>query len=362
MLHAVIMAGGSGTRFWPESRGSRPKQLLPITGGDSMLAETVSRLDPLVPLERTWIVTNAQQVEGVLAACPGIPKQNVLIEPCARNTAPCVGLAAAVIHAQDPDAVMAVLPADHSISPNQEFQRSLRAGAEAASESGVFITFGIPPTYPATGYGYIQSSTLAGTHEGLECFTVDSFREKPDKETAEAFLAAGGYFWNAGIFVWSTATILDAIRTHASELMAGLDKILPAIGTENFQSVVNEVYPSLPSDPVDVAIMEKVDGVQVLATPYRWSDVGSWKALYDEVEHDEKGNVGIFASGGTLMAEDSQGILAYSSEPQVIAVLGMEDIVVVRTADAILVAPRDRSEEVKRFVTRLKEEGRSELL
>jgi len=161
MLHAVIMAGGSGTRFWPESRGSRPKQLLPITGGASMLAETVGRLDPLVPLERTWIVTNAQQVEGVRAACPGVPTSNILVEPCARNTAPCVGLAAAVVHAADPEAVMAVLPADHSISPNEEFQRSLQAGADAASEPGVFVTFGIQPTYPATGYGYIQSSGLA---------------------------------------------------------------------------------------------------------------------------------------------------------------------------------------------------------
>lgn len=362
MLHAVIMAGGSGTRFWPESRGSRPKQLLPITGGDSMLAETVGRLDPLVPLERTWIVTNAQQVEGVRAACPDIPASNILVEPCARNTAPCVGLAAAVVHAADPEAVMAVLPADHSISPNEEFQRSLQAGAEAASEAGVFITFGIQPTYPATGYGYIQSSGLAGTHQGLDCFNVASFREKPDKETAEAFLAEGGYFWNAGIFVWSTATILDAVRTHMPDLAEGLDGILPHIGTDGFQSAVDAAYPEFPSVPVDIGIMEKVDGVQVLSTPYRWSDVGSWKALYDEVEHDEDGNAGIFAQGGTLMAEDSKGILAYSSEPQVIAVLGMEDVVVVRTSDAILVAPRDRSEEVKRFVERLKADGRSELL
>lgn len=362
MLHAVVMAGGSGTRFWPESRGNRPKQLLPITGGDSMLAETIGRLAPLVPLERTWIVTNAQQLAGVRAACPEVPAENILVEPCARNTAPCVGLAAAVIHAADADAVMAVLPADHAISPNEEFQRSLKAGAEAAGDEGVFVTFGIPPTYPATGYGYIQSSGLAGTHQGLDCFQVASFREKPDKVTAEAFLAEGGYFWNAGIFVWSTATILSAIRTHAPELAAGLDRITPTIGTPGFQDRVDEVYPSLPSDPVDVAIMEKVEGVQVLSTPYRWSDVGSWKALYDEVEHDEHGNAGIFAQGGTLLAEDATGVLAYSSEPQVIAVLGMQDVVVVRTADAILVAPRERSEEVKRFVERLKADGRSELL
>lgn len=362
MLHAVIMAGGSGTRFWPESRGHRPKQLLPITGGESMLAETVCRLQPMVPPERTWIVTNAQQVEGVRRACPELPVSNILVEPCARNTAPCVGLAAAVVHAADPEAVMAVLPADHAISPKEEFQRSLKAGAEAAAEEGTFVTFGIPPTYPATGYGYIQSAGLAGTHEGLDCFHVDSFREKPDKETAESFLAEGGYFWNAGIFVWSTKTILAAIREHMEELAVGLDGIVPQIGSEAFQDAVDAAYPEFPSVPVDIGIMEKVDGVQVLSTPYRWSDVGSWKALYDEVEHDADGNAAIFAQGGTLLAEDSSGVLAYSSEPQVIAVLGMEDVVVVRTADAILVAPRERSEEVKRFVERLKADGREDVL
>jgi len=162
--------------------------------------------------------------------------------------------------------------------------------------------------------------------------------------------------------VWSTATILDAIKTHMPDLMEGLDGITPQIGTPDFQAAVDQAYPDFPSVPVDIGIMEKVDGVQVLSTPYRWSDVGSWKALYDEVEHDEDGNAGIFAQGGMLMAEDSKGILAYSSEPQAIAVLGMEDIVVVRTSDAILVAPRDRSEEVKRFVERLKADGRDELL
>ncbi len=327
-----------------------------------MLAETVQRLDPLIPLARTWIVTNAQQVEGVRQACPDIPLQNILVEPCARNTAPCVGLAASVVHAQDPEAVMAVLPADHAISPKEEFQRSLRAGAAAAAQTGTFITFGIPPTYPATGYGYIQSASLANTHEGLECFHVASFREKPDQQTAEAFLKEGGYFWNAGIFLWSTKTILEAIRQHMPELHDGLQTIIPAIDTSNFQAAVDRAYPDFPSVPVDIGIMEKVDGVQVLSTPYRWSDVGSWKALYDEVEHDEQGNAAIFAAGGTLLAEDASGVLAYSSSPQVIAVLGLDDIVVVRTEDAVMVAPRERAEEVKRFVERLKAEGRNELL
>lgn len=361
-LHAVIMAGGSGTRFWPESRVHRPKQLLPITGGASMLAETVARLDPLVPPERVWIVTNARQVEGVRAACPEVPAEQVLVEPCARNTAPCVGLAAEALHAVDPEATMAVLPADHVIRPAEEFQRSLRAGMEACAEAGAFLTYGIPPTWPATGYGYIQAAGSLGSFEGLECFAVERFREKPDAETAAAFLAEGGFYWNAGIFMWRVATIRDAIAAHMPDLATGLARIRASWDGGEAEAVLEEVYPTLPSVPVDIGIMEQVDGVRVMTTPYHWSDVGSWKALYDEVDKDEQGNAAVLPQGGMLLAEDAERVLAYSSEEQVIAVLGLDDIVVVRTDDAIMVAPRDRAEEVKRFVDRLKDAEREDLL
>ncbi|HEX9793716.1 MAG TPA: mannose-1-phosphate guanylyltransferase [Planctomycetota bacterium] len=362
MLHAVIMAGGSGTRFWPESRTDRPKQLLPITGGRPMLAETMARLQPLVPPERTWVVTNSAQAAGVREVLPDLPAGNLLIEPCARNTAPCVGLAAAAVRARHPGAVMAVLPADHAITPVAEFQRSLRAGAAAAAAPGSFVTFGIPPTYPATGYGYIKSAGLEAQFEGLPCHRVDSFTEKPDHATAERFLAEGGYYWNSGIFVWRADTILAAIAAHMPELDRGLAEIAPTLGTPAFAATVARVYPALPAVPVDVGVMEKVGGRLVLETPYQWSDVGSWRALYDEVPHDADGNAAIFPAGGTLLAEDASGVLAYSSTPQVIAVLGLDDVVVVRTGDAVLVAPRDRAEEVKRFVDRLRAMGREELL
>ncbi len=362
MLHAVIMAGGSGTRFWPESRRRRPKQLLPITGGLPMLAETLLRLDPLVPLERTWVVTNAEQFEGVRAACPDLPPENVLVEPVGRNTAPCVGLAAVALRRRDPEAVMAVLPADHSISPKEEFQRSLRAGAEAAGEAGTFVTFGIPPTWPATGYGYIKRAGRIGSFEGLECYAVDSFKEKPDAETARRFVEEGVYFWNSGIFLWRVDTVLQAIGRHLPELAQGLEGIQEALGTAEEAATLERIYPGLPSVPVDVGIMEKVEGVRVLSTPYRWSDVGSWKALYDEVPHDEDGNAAVLPAGGRLLALDAHGVLAYSGQEQVIAVLGLDDVVVVRTPDAILVARRDRAEEVKAFVERLREEGREDLL
>lgn len=360
MLHAVVMAGGSGTRFWPESRRHRPKQLLPITGGQAMLAETIARLDPLVPIDRTWVVTNAQQVQGVRRVCPRLPVQNILVEPVGRNTAPCVGLAAAVIAEQDPGAVMAVLPADHAISPATEFQRALRAAVEVADQPERFVTFGIPPTWAATGYGYIHRARRESVHEGLDCFEVAGFTEKPNEERAKQFVDSGEYFWNSGIFVWRTRTILDAIAEHLPELHAGLQRIVAKLGESGFQAELDRVYPGLTGVAVDVGIMEKVRGVRVLATPFRWSDVGSWKSLYDEVPHDEQGNASVFPKGGTLLVEKATGILAYSSEPQILAVLGVKDLIVVRTADAVLVAHRDSAEDVKLFVDRLKAAGRED--
>ena len=360
MLHAVVMAGGSGTRFWPASRRNRPKQLLPITGGRAMLAETVARLDPLVPPERTWVVTNAQQVQGVRRACPALPVDNILVEPVGRNTAPCAALAAAVIGAQDPEAVLAVLPADHAIKPVAEFQRALRAGAAAAAQPGALVTFGVPPAGPATGYGYIRRGARAGTHEGLACHAVAQFTEKPSAARAAEFLATGEYLWNSGIFVWRAATLLAEVRAHLPELHEGLRAMLAHLGTPRFQGAVDRAYPGLPNVAVDVGILEKARGVLVLEAPFHWSDVGSWKSLYEELERDGHGNATVFPEGGVLLAEQARGVLAYSSEPQVIAVLGLEDVVVVRTPDAVLVAHRDRSEDVKRFVDALKARGRED--
>lgn len=362
MLHAVIMAGGSGTRFWPESRTHRPKQLLPVTGGRAMLAETALRLDPLIPFERTWVVTNALQVQGVRRALPELPVSNVLVEPCARNTAPCVALAAAVLLESDSEAVMAVLPADHAVEPDEDFRRALAAGAAAAAEKGVFVTFGIPPSFPATGYGYIRRGTLLGSEDGMDRFQVRAFKEKPDAATAQKFVDSGDYLWNSGIFLWRADTLLAAVEEHMPELYAGVMRIAESVGTDEFQNQVDVEYPNFQSLPVDIGIMEKVDGVQVLSTPFSWSDVGSWKALYELVEKDADGNAGVFPQGGLLLAEDAQRVLAFSSEPQTIAILGLDDVIVVRTNDAVLVAHRDRAEEVKRFVDALKESGRTDLL
>jgi mannose-1-phosphate guanylyltransferase len=363
MLHAVVMAGGSGTRFWPESRQRRPKQLLPILGGQAMLAETVARVQPLIPVSRVWIVTNALQEAGVREACPSVPADQILVEPCARNTAACAAFAAASVFATDPDATLAVLPADHAIRPNQEFQRSLEAGAQVAQEPGTLVTFGIEPNHPATGYGYIRQGKPVCEEFGLQVYSVDAFTEKPSESRAQAFLEEGVYLWNAGIFVWRADSILDAFARHQLEIHTAIRAIVDSGNNpQERAATLAELYPDLPSLPVDIAILERDDQVRVLRAPYHWSDVGSWRALFDELEHDQDGNVAVLPNGGQLLAEDSNGVLAYSRVPKTIAILGMQDVVVVHTEDAVLVAPRARAEEVKRFVDRLKEEGQEGLL
>jgi len=361
MLHAVIMAGGSGTRFWPESRHRRPKQLLPILGGQPLVAETAARVRPLIPAERTWVVTHQDQAEGIRAACPDLPTDQVIVEPCARNTAACVALAAATVLESDPEATLAVLPADHLISPNEEFQASLAAGACAAEEARALVTFGIRPSYPATGYGYIRQGARIDSTAKLAVHKVERFVEKPDAEVAQCYLDEGCFLWNAGIFVWQAKTILQAFEEHLPELAKGVQAIMAATPAER-PSKTAEIYPNLESLPVDIGILERHDTVRVLEAPYHWSDIGSWRALYDEVETDSARNAAILPAGGELLAEEAEGVLAYSRNKKTIAVLGLNDLVVVDTEDALLVAPRERAEEVKRFVERLKAEGKTELL
>ncbi len=231
MLHAIIMAGGSGTRFWPKSRRDRPKQLLRLTGEATMLQQTVARIEPLVPGDRILIVTGADQAEATRAQLPDLPARNVIAEPCPRDTAPCVGLAAGIVAQKDPAATMIVMPADHVIEPAQAFLATVRAAVSVIDDDpSTLITFGIKPTHPETGYGYIERGPLLETRDGIPVHRVVQFREKPDRDTADRFLAAGNFAWNSGIFVWRAQTILDEILSHRPNLAAGLDPILRAIG------------------------------------------------------------------------------------------------------------------------------------
>ncbi len=346
--YAVIMAGGSGTRFWPASRKARPKQFLPIGSEVPMITATCQRLDGLIPLERILVVTSGDLAAQVLECLPDLPKENVLVEPVGRNTAPCVALAALEIERRSPDSVHVVLPADHVIQPKSEFQASLRAAAAEAQRAERLVTLGVQPTFPATGYGYIQSGAKVAEHGEFHAHQVESFEEKPLQQRAEQFLASGDYFWNAGIFVWKTSTVLAALAKFAPGILTPLQQAGRATGLE-------EIYPKLPATPVDIAVMEQADNRSVIPISYRWDDVGSWTSLPEVCPPDENGNC--VTGGTTALLEDSSGNIVFGEGDTLTALIGVQDLVIVRSGDAVLVCPRDRAQEVKRVVERLGIEG-----
>jgi len=349
-LFAVIMAGGSGTRFWPASRTARPKQFLPISGADSMIAETYQRIAPIVPPERVLVVTAGSQAALVREALPELPAENILCEPVARNTAPCVAWAAAEIEKRSPDSIQVVLPADHVIQPAESFRATVLAAAEEAAESDVLLTLGVQPDSPHTGYGYIETSGKLNERNGIDVYEVARFVEKPDLARAEEFLKQGGFYWNAGIFVWSTRSIRAAVAKHVPELHAGLEQLAGG-------AAIEELYATLPAEPIDVAVMERADNVRMLPIDYVWNDVGSWAALPDVHELDADGNCELAASGARVLATDTKNCISYAEKGRLIAMVGVEDLIVVQTEDATLVLPRDRAQEVKHIVERLKREA-----
>ena len=347
-LYAVIMAGGSGTRFWPASRAARPKQFLPISGGAPMIEETRLRLEGLVAPEHVLVVTAASQAAAVRAALPGLPPENLIAEPEARNTAPAVALAAFEIARRDPEAIQVVLPADHVISPPEAFRASLAAAAEEAASGDVLLTFGIRPTEPATGYGYIEAGDRLHERRGVPVHAVAKFHEKPLRERAEEYVASGRFFWNAGIFVWSTAAILAAVERHLPVMHAGLEAW--ALGERQ----LDEVYTSLDKQPVDTAILERAANVRMMPIDYSWNDVGSWAALPELGDPDADGNWISTSDGARVVSIDSTSNVVYAEGKRVVALIGTHDLVVVQTEDATLVCPRDRAQEVKQIVESLR--------
>ena len=344
-VFAVIMAGGSGTRFWPASRKDRPKQFLPIGSAQSLLAQTARRLEGVVAAERVLVVCAAEQVERVRAELPGLPPENVLAEPVARNTAPCVALAAAEIASRESRSLQVVLPADHVIRPLESFHASLRAALSEAEQSGALVTFGIRPGFPATGFGYLE---LEDGPNGDGVLRVRRFVEKPDHERARTFLAGGRHLWNSGIFVWRTDAIRQALRDHLPEIAAALEG--PPRG-----EALAAAYAGLPSISIDYGVLERAAGVRALRVDYPWSDVGSWDALADVVEADDQGHV--VAGGGELTSRDARDCVVYAEAGQLTALIGVNDLVVVRSGDCVLVCPRSRAQEVKDLVEQLKQSG-----
>ncbi len=360
----VIMAGGGGTRFWPWSRESRPKQLLPILSERSMIRETFDRLRPLVPPEKMIVVTSRSQAAQIGRTVPEIPKRNILAEPSGRNTAPCLCLAALAIRRITPEAVMIVLPADHAISEGREFLRTLEAAAEYAAREDFLVTLGLRPAGPETGYGYIRKGERLRLIRGTGIFRVRAFREKPTLPKAKAYLRAGGYLWNSGMFAWRTEVFLEAVKEHLPGLYEDMQELEAVWGTPRQKKSLEEVYRRCQPVSVDYGIMEKAGNVAVVEARFSWNDVGSWSALWDIRAKDREGNAPIRIGPdrpGKIVAIDSSGCLI-RGEKSLIAVLGMKDTIVVEAGGAVLVCPRKKSQEVRRVIEELRKKGWTEYL
>lgn len=352
MLHAVIMAGGSGTRFWPQSRQQRPKQLLRLHGAQTMIQQTLNRCGDLVQPDHSWVVTNAVQAEATSSQLPTVPADNVLVEPAARNTAPCIGLAAVHALRSDPDAIMFVLPADHVIETAESFRQAAEQAVEVVkADERRLVLFGIPPAFPATGYGYIERADPLPEQKAV--FDVASFREKPDQQTAQQYMESGNFYWNCGIFCWKAATILEHLKQHEPDMYAGLMTIQEAMGSARYEEVLASEFPKLNSISIDYAVLEKADGVTVIEAPFQWDDVGSWLAVARLSGADSHGNT----VDGPFVGIDATNNIVRTTDGHLVAALGVDDLIIVHTDDATLVARRDDSERVKEVLQRLKERG-----
>lgn len=352
-LYAVILAGGSGTRFWPLSRELYPKQLLKVLSNRTLIQETVRRVRPVVPVERTFVVTGAAHVDSIrmqLDGPDGVRKEHILTEPVARNTAAAIGWAAAAVRRLDPDGVMLVMPADHVIPDRTKFLQAVALAALVAQD-GSLVTFGIRPARPETGYGYIRAAGRRplASRGGLKALPVACFVEKPDLKTATRYLRAGGFFWNSGIFVWRADAILDEIETALPKLGRGLKRLGKVLGTPDENRALDRFYKGAEAISIDHGVLQRSRRAAVIPAPFRWSDVGNWSSLSEVADTDRAGNVRI----GRIVDIGSQSSILYG-ENRLVATIGLKDMVVVDTADATLVCPKDRAQEVKQIVERLR--------
>ncbi len=359
-IYAVIMAGGFGSRLWPKSREKSPKQLLHIIGDGTMIQNTISRLQPIIPYERIYVVTNQSQVAGLREQAPQIPPGNIIAEPFGRNTAPCVALAAEALRDQDAEGVMVVLPADHFIQNVGEFQEKLRLACEAASVMGCLVTMGITPTRPETGFGYIQQSEEGDQgnpfhDQGVR--SVLTFAEKPDLPTAERFLASGDFLWNSGMFVWRIDSILDALRKFLPDLYEQVETIHSLRGADDYTERLAEIYGQIHPISIDYGIMEKADNVFVIQCEFGWSDVGSWDETYRLSRKDANGNSII----GDVVTIDTHRTFIRTAE-KLVATVGVEDLIIVDTADALLICRRGESQRVQAVVDYLRRKKITRLL
>ncbi|WP_404420407.1 mannose-1-phosphate guanylyltransferase [Nibricoccus sp. IMCC34717] len=349
-LFVVIIAGGRGERFWPQSRAQRPKHLLPIVGDKPLLTQTVERVSPVVPRENILVITSAIQEHAVREVCAALPAENIVVEPIGRDTAPAVALACALVEARDPKGIFAVLPADHVIHDSAAYQNDLRAAFSAAQAAPVMVTIGIHPNEPATGFGYIQRGERWKELQTSPVYHVSRFVEKPNLETAQAYLRSGDYMWNAGMFIWSVAVVQQALTLHAPALAEGMKPVRDALAKGlPLAPVLAATYPGLTKISVDYALLEKAERVVVMPASFDWDDVGAWPAVARHAEADPSRNV----CRGLAVVEQGSDNIVYSTADHLCAVVGADNLIVVHTPDATLVVPKDRAQDIKALLKRV---------
>lgn len=357
--YALILAGGGGTRLWPLSRRDRPKQLLQLIDDRSMFQLSVDRLAPLFPPERIYIVTGAGYVEPMREQTPQIPAGNFIVEPSGRDSAPAAALGAAVIHQRDPQAVIAQLAVDHHIGKPQTFLDLLRTAGEMAGR-GYIVTLGIAPSYPATGFGYIRQGEAIAAVNGFTCYHTRGFTEKPDEATAQGFIASGEYSWNSGMFIWTAARAMAEFQSQQPAMYDLLTRIAASVDTSRFDDQLREIWPQMPKISIDYAVMENAAKMAVIPADVAWNDVGSWEALFEVHPADESGNLSRGAGDDRRVLVDTQNTLAVSG--RMVVTIGVEDLIIVDTDDVLLVCHRERSQEIREIVNRLRDTGRDEYL
>ena len=353
-LYAVVMAGGVGARFWPRSKSKKPKQLIRIFGENTMIQDTVARLDGLVKKENIYVITNRIQKPRVIEQLPQLPRKNIIDEPFGKNTAACIGLASVIVESFHKDAVILTLAADHLIKDVEGFHKTMKRAAEFAYKSKGLVTIGINPTRPETGYGYVQ---IDENHFDQDIHKVINFAEKPNLSTAKRFISSGDFLWNSGMFIWRADTILAEIEKHMEDLYEGIEVLRENVNNKDFSETLTKVYGQLKSVSIDYGVMEKSENVYLTKGDFDWSDVGSWETVYQLSEHDDEGN----AKKGDVYTLKTTNSYIFSPKKYT-AVIGVHNLIVIDTEDALLICNRKNTQDVKSVVDSLKMNNRKELL
>ena len=345
--HLVIMAGGVGSRFWPMSTTEKPKQFIDVMGiGKSLLQLTVERFQTIVDTKNVWVVTNKNYAETVAAQLPDVPRDHILCEPCRRNTAPCIAYVSWRIKSLDPKANIVVSPSDHVVMDVPEFRRVVSECLKFTGESDAIVTLGMKPTRPETGYGYIQANLSASSLRNKEIFRVDTFREKPDLETAKKYISQKNFFWNAGIFIWNVSTIVNAFRVYQPQMSKIFESLLPIYGTEREQQEIDRVFPECENISVDYAIMEKAEEIFVCPADFGWSDLGTWGSLHQQSKRDLYGNACI---GQDISIYESHNCIIHTTQEKKVVIQGLDGYIVAENDNTLLICKLSEEQRIKQF-------------